>query len=48
MLNISKGMQYLYEQGMAHRDLKTENILLNRYYDVKIVDFGFSGVYYFI
>jgi predicted Ser/Thr protein kinase len=43
MLGLAKGMQYLYQQGMSHRDLKTDNVLLNRYYDPKIVDFGFSG-----
>jgi serine/threonine protein kinase len=33
---------YIHEQGIAHRDLKLENVLVNARGQIKIVDFGFS------
>jgi serine/threonine protein kinase len=35
-------MVFLHSKGVAHRDIKTENILLNKYLQIKIIDFGFS------
>ena len=37
-------MGYLHRNHMAHRDIKLENILIDRNYDIKIIDFGF-GMY---
>ena len=42
---IISGIEYLYEIGIAHRDLKLENILLNDNKDIKIIDFGLSNKY---
>ncbi|CAH1267154.1 MARK4 [Branchiostoma lanceolatum] len=36
------GLQYVHRQGIVHRDLKDENILLDRKFNVKISDFGFA------
>ena len=36
-------LNYLHTQGFAHRDLKPQNILLTRNYEVKLVDFGFAA-----
>lgn len=36
------GLKYLHEQGFAHRDLKLQNVLLDKNLNLKIVEFGFS------
>lgn len=39
---ILSGLKYMHDQGIAHRDLKTENLFLNSEFLLKIGDFGFS------
>jgi MAP/microtubule affinity-regulating kinase len=41
---IFDAMDYLHKHGMAHRDIKLENILIKKNYEIKIIDFGF-GMY---
>ena len=39
---IAEGLDTAYKQGVVHRDIKPQNILIDNKDDVKIIDFGFS------
>ncbi|KAG0226082.1 hypothetical protein BGW41_004281 [Actinomortierella wolfii] len=42
---IVDGVAYLHEMGVAHRDLKLDNCVMNERGIVKLIDFGCSMVY---
>jgi serine/threonine protein kinase len=38
-----EALEYVHNAGLAHRDIKPDNILLDDKFNVKIADFGFAG-----
>ncbi|XP_056685171.1 cyclin-dependent kinase G-2 [Spinacia oleracea] len=45
MLQLLEGVEYLHDNWILHRDLKTSNLLLNNTGDLKICDFGMARQY---
>lgn len=41
-IQIAKGVKYMHDHNIAHRDLKLTNMLIDADYIVKIIDFGFA------
>lgn len=39
---IVEAIGYLHKNGIFHRDLKTENVMIDNQKRIKIIDFGFS------
>ncbi len=42
---LCNGVHYLHHTGLAHRDLKLDNCVVNKYGIVKIIDFGAAVVF---
>ena len=42
--NVACGLEYLHEYYIAYRDLKPENLLIDKHGYLKIVDFGFAKI----
>ncbi|KAG0223729.1 copper transport protein ctr1 [Actinomortierella wolfii] len=41
---VARGLEYIHRYDILHRDLKTANVLLTRFMEVKLCDFGLAKV----
>jgi serine/threonine protein kinase len=41
-LHLVDTLAFLHLQGIVHRDVKLENLMLSRSFDLKVIDFGFA------
>ncbi|KAK6544711.1 serine/threonine protein kinase [Orbilia ellipsospora] len=44
-MQILNGVKYLHDMGLAHRDLKLDNVVINEHGILKIIDFGSAVVF---
>ena len=41
-VDVCKAVHYGHQQGILHRDLKPQNILVNQHQQIKVIDFGLA------
>jgi serine/threonine protein kinase len=42
---IVNAVKCLHENGVCHRNIKLENVMMNGDYEIKLVDFTLSGIF---
>lgn len=42
LTDVASGMAFLHSKNCIHRDLKCDNILVDKYYNCKLTDFGLA------
>lgn len=45
MKQVCDAVAFMHDSGIAHRDLKPQNILLDRKFNIKLADFGFAKAF---
>lgn len=43
-IQIWQALLHMQENGISHRDLKWENVMLDSQFNIKIIDYGFAAV----
>ena len=44
IVQAAQGLQHAYEQGMVHRDIKPQNLMITSQRTIKILDFGLASL----
>jgi serine/threonine protein kinase len=42
-LGMLRGLEHMHQIGIAHRDIKTENLLIESDFQIKLADYGFAA-----
>ncbi len=44
MRQMVEAVIYIHSKGIVHRDIKLENILVDKHYNIKMIDFGLAAI----